>query len=769
MPPVTLLAIAYGVGLLAGLVVLAPSRVILLLVLAGLAASGLLRWRGAVAGAWLLGSVAGLLGQVEKRSECRSVWQPGPQAAVVRLWDRPGRRGTTTASVVHAVEGCGGRLRVRMRGSDTRGGELAVLVGTYRTSGVFSARHVRTLAAGRSWRFAVRERIADRIERLYGARAPVVEALVLGRRDDLDPGFRRRFASAGLAHLLAISGLHVGVVAAWLALVCRGLGARRTSWLWSAALVWGYVALLGFPPPATRAAGFVTIYALARVRQRHPPLSAVLAVAVLAVLAIDRDAVTAVGAWLSVAAVWGVRAGRDLLPRAWRGHAVARLAAASLGATLATAPITAWAFGAVAPVGVVANLVAVPLAGAAVPGVFASLLGGEVLAAGAGMALLAIERVAFWAAALPGGHVTGRAGLEFALPWAALLGVFVWAGRPRISWRARRKRTLAVAVLVSWGSTAFTALERTLGPRGFALHVIDVGQGDAIAVRTPRGQWVLVDAGPRGATGDAGRSRVLPFLRQQGTERLAAMIVSHGDADHLGGVPAVVRSLDPILLMEPGQPLGTELYVEHLTVVDELGVQWRAARRGDTLVIDSVTFAVLHPSERWIRRNAIPNENSVVIHLRYRCFDALLAGDIGSAAEWALADSVPAVDLLKVAHHGSAGGTTERWLDVVRPRVAVISVGRNRYGHPAPEVLDRLAARGVRTYRTDQGGTVTIRSDGRYLEVAQGGPRTFGGRVKCHILRLLPLNGLFWNRSACIRVPRVISPACSTTSLSPAK
>lgn len=769
MPPVTQLAIAYGAGLWVGFVALPPSLALLLLLVAGLLATAALRWRGALAGACLLGVVAGLLGKAERRLECRNVWEPGPRAVLVRLWDRPGKRGTTTASVIHDQSGCRGRLRVRMGEGAQADGDVAVLVGTYRSRGVFSARHVRTLEGPRSLRFALRERVAGRIERLYGARASVVEALILGRRDDLDPGLRRRFASAGLAHLLAISGLHVGVVAAWLALVCRGLGARRWSWVWSAALVWGYVGLLGFPPPATRAAGFVTVYALARLRQRHPPPSAVLAVAVLVVLAIDRDAITAVGAWLSVAAVWGVRTGGDLLPRRWRRRAIPRLAAASLGATLATAPITAWSFGAVAPIGIVANLVAVPLAGIAVPGVFASLLGGELVAAGAGVALLGIERVAFWAAALPGGHLTGRAGFEFALPWIFLFGLFALAGRRGLSWRARTRRILVGVVLISWGSLALVAVERAFQPQGFAMHVIDVGQGDAIAVRTPRGRWVLVDAGPRGATGDAGRSRVIPFLQRAGADRLAALIVSHGDADHLGGVPAVVRSFDPELLIEPGQPLGTALYLEHLSAVDEMGVPWRAARRGDTLMVDSVTFAILHPSEWWMRRTAIPNENSLVVHLRYKCFDALLAGDIGAAAEWAISDSAPKVDVLKVAHHGSAGGTTGRWLDAVRPRVAVISVGRNNYGHPAEGVLNRLHDRGVRVFRTDKASTVTIRSDGSYLEVAQGGPRTIGGRVKCHILRLLRLKGLSWNRSGCIQERRVISPACSTTSLSPAR
>jgi competence protein ComEC len=634
---------------------------------------------------------------------------------------------------------------------------------------VLRIRHFRVLEGGRSWRFALRERIALRIQRLYGARAPLVEALVLGRRDDIDPQLRREFAYAGLAHLLAISGLHVGVVAAWLLLVLRLAGARRIAWPLSAVLVWGYVILLGFPSPATRAAGFITLYGIARVRQRHPPLSAVLAVAVLLVLAVDYGTITAVGAWLSVAAVWGTQAGIRLLPSRWRARSALRLAAASFGATVTTAPITAYTFGVVAPAGLLANLVAVPLVTIAVPGVFASLALGETLAGGSGLVLALLERVAAAAARLPGGHLSGAAGPALAAPWAALLAVFIWATRRTASWKVIRRRALVGAVAASWALSALAALGRARDAGQLALHFLDVGQGDAIAIQTPRGQWVVVDAGPRGPTGNAALSTVLPYLRSRGVERLAAVLVSHGDADHLGGVPSVVRALDPAIVLEPGQAVASALYVEYLAVVDGQGVPWRAARRGDTLVVDSVVFAVLHPSAEWIARTVGTNENSLVVRVRYGCFDALLAGDIGSPAEAVLVDSVGEVDVLKVGHHGSAGGTTGPWLDAVRPKVAVISVGRNGYGHPAPGVLARLSARRIATYRTDRGGAVTVRSDGRYLQVGQGEVTTLREKFRCRVLRLLRLSDSFSNKNACTPVQPVTLPACSTISRSPAR
>jgi competence protein ComEC len=276
------------------------------------------------------------------------------------------------------------------------------------------------------------------------------------------------------------------------------------------------------------------------------------------------------------------------------------------------------------------------------------------------------------------------------------------------------------------------------------IHVLDVGQGDAIAVRTPAGQWILIDGGPRMGRRDAGKQVVVPFFRRQQVARLALLIVSHGDADHLGGVPSIVDALQPQMVLEPGQAL---------------------ARAGDTITVDSVTLAILHPDNRWLDRRLGPNENSLVVHLRYGTFDALFTGDIGGPAESALAGGVTRVELLKVGHHGSAGSSTGPWLDVLRPIVAVISVGRNnRYGHPAREAVGRLGERGIDIYRTDEGGAVTIRSDGNYFQIMQGQPLNFTERVQCLFQKSSPSSDSLWRESACTLRRRASSRTFSTIS-----
>ena len=384
-PPIVHVTAAYGAGLWVGLVVSVPQPLGLAAAVVALAAGGVLGWPGIVGGAAGVGVLTGALAEARRQTSCAGVWPPGRHAAMVALHDRAGPRGLASATVVAAPERCAGELRLLVRPGVLVAGARAVVVGTFRAPSVLRVQHVRVLRGPRQVRFALRDALARRLERLYGARAPFVEALVLGRRDDLDPRWRRAFADAGLAHLLAISGLHVGIVAAWTLMLARLTLPASTAPLATAVAVWAYVTLLGFPPPAVRAATFITLYAAAKVRQRHPPPDAMLAAAVAVVLAADPLAATEVGAWLSVAATWGTGFALRQLPSARRGQPLLSLMVASLGATLATAPITAFAFGTVAPVGLLANLVAVPLTGVAVPGVLVSLIGGGPLAAGSGL------------------------------------------------------------------------------------------------------------------------------------------------------------------------------------------------------------------------------------------------------------------------------------------------------------------------------------------------------------------------------------------------
>jgi competence protein ComEC len=397
--------------------------------------------------------------------------------------------------------------------------------------------------------------------------------------------------------------------------------------------------------------------------------------------------------------------------------------APAVAATLVTAPITAFTFGTVAPIGVLANLVAIPLGALAVPGViFALALAGFVpaiaslLAAGSGLVLALLDLVAGMAARIPGGHVISIPGWPAALVWVGVLMVAWWLwNSPRRPWLIAARVAFAAAAL-AWGSLVARTPRDSDGV--LTVHFLDVGQGDAAALRTPAGHWVLIDGGPRTPQGDAGRRVVLPFLRRLGAGALALVVATHGDADHLGGLPAVVEALPPRVVFEPGQPLGRSLYLEFLADVERAGATWHPARTGDRVELDGVTFQVLSPDSGWAARQEDVNEQSVVLLVTYGATRLLFMGDAGVPVEERLARRVGHVDLLKVGHHGSRTATSERWLDELTPDEAVISVGaHNTYGHPAPEVLARLLQHHVTTLRTDQLGTITFTTDGHRAHI----------------------------------------------------
>ncbi len=717
-PPILWITVAFGLGLWAGLAgsgawgVGAP-------VLLG----AVVLWRRAPVGAafgvmLVAGALWGAAARRERAVTCAGTWARArgdhTRAAIVRLQDPVAAEGGIVEGDARGGS-CGGRLKLRWPERHVaRGGTTWVVAGRWlgdADRGILVARWVRMLDATPRGRGALRDRIAARSARLFGSRAPLVDALVIARTAELDPELRERYARSGLAHILSISGLHVGFIAAWLGLVLRALGlGPRARFGASTTLIAAYCWLLGLPAPATRAAVMLALDGVARLRQRIVAPRGLVAVAGLVVLGLDPWAVRSVGAWLSVGAVaaviWAARA-TERSPR------VVRLLAPAVAATLVTAPICAYTFGTVAPVGVLANLVAIPLGAVAVPGVIvALLLSSGLLAAGAGLCLALLDLVAGAAAALPGGHAVMTAGGLAAALWLGVLAVAWWLWRtPRRPWLIAA-RLAFVGVLLSC-TALFSAFSRLSECRCLTVHFLDVGQGDAIAVRTPAGRWVLVDGGPRSEGRDAGRRVVVPFLRRAGAVRLAAIVATHAHADHVGGLPAVLNALPVDLVLEPGEPLGEAPYLEFLAASEASGARWRAARRGDRLDLDSVRFTVLSPDSAWAAETTDPNEESLVLLVEYGHVRFLLTGDAGLPVEFQLAGRIGDVDVLKVGHHGSRSATSDAWLDEARPEIAVISVGaRNTYGHPAPEVIARLVAHGAHVYRTDREGTITLESDG---------------------------------------------------------
>lgn len=737
--PAPLLLCCYGAGLATGLSrFLDPLGVAVLLL-----AIALWQRRGLVgfwAAAALLGLGSGIVALGLEQRRCTVVLPAGAVRLRVRVLE-PVLPDARLGRVEPLWSGCSGDLAGRWpAGVTVAAGTVARIEGRWlprreglqRPGGLLLVARFDAEAADPGAATRLRTWLGETVRRLYGNRAGTVDALVVNRRGAMPAELRERYARAGLVHILSISGFHVGVIVGWVVLLVHAAGVGRTrAALVAAALAATYVLFLDWPPPAARAALLAGLAAQCHHRQRNVEPLALLSVTCILVLLLDPWAVLDPGAWLSASALAGALLATQWSDRALRPTWFWRTLAGSAGATLATAPITAALFGTVSIAGVALNFVAIPLAAVAVPGILLSLVAAGLLpplapplAAASGALLGLLDQVAWWGGQWEGAAIVVPAEPRAALPWLGLLGVTGWSIAARAGrWEALRRASLCGAALV-WALLALEAGRGADVGRGLTLHFLDVGQGDAAVLHTPGGHWVVLDAGPVGEGWDAGRRVVVPFLRRHRASALALVLLSHAHADHLGGIPSVMDRYPTGEVLEPGALVADPLYGGWLAELEASEVPWHAGRAGQRFELDGVRFTVLHPDTTWPGWQEDLNEDSIVLLLEYHGFRALFPGDAGLPAERWLAGRIGRIDLLKVGHHGSRSATGAAWLDELAPRMAVISTGRgNRYGHPHREVVERLGARGVSLWRTDEHGTVTVSVDDAAVTVRGRGRR----------------------------------------------
>ena len=579
-------------------------------------------------------------------------------------------------------------------------------------------------------RTAVRSRAAEAVDRRLGTQAGVASALVLAERDGIPRELWDAFARSGTAHLLSISGFHVGVIAALLGalLSAAGLPPRRRA-LGIAIGVWAYVLVIGAPTSATRAAWMTTAFVLGRLRQTPARTLGALGLSMLLITLLRPEAVSGAGFQLTVTGTAGILIMTRWIMGHWPAHRgrewIASPVAAGIGASVFTAPVLAYHFGQIPLLSLPSSILLTPMVAAAVPGVIVAIVmdvlhvpGAALAGMGAEALLWTVTRVAAWLGALPGtvAMVTPREAALLTVGGIApmLLGYTTWRIRPAV----RTAVCVLSAFALLWAGQAALSLT---GRGTLRITAIDVGQGDAIAIRTPRGRWLLVDAGPRSPGGhDAGLMRVVPYLNGQGARRLEAIVLTHPDEDHAGGLAAVLRNVRTGAVLGPGLGSGQSGHMLGLAEARDGRVPWRRAVAGDMWTMDGVVFRVLSPRAGSTPDPDHPNEWSVVLRVEFGEFSALLTGDAGEEIESRLigASGPPGdhdVTLLKVGHHGSITSTSEAFVQATSPEYAVIPVGaRNRYGHPDPVVLARLQRAGADILRTDLHGTVTViaRRDG---------------------------------------------------------
>jgi len=600
----------------------------------------------------------------------------------------------------------------------------------------------------RGWRTpspveSVRERIrAVFCARLHSPQREVLAALVLGDQAAVPRDLREKFSIAGVSHLLAISGLHVGMVwagafASWWWVLGRS---RRLLLRWglprlcaaaSFGPVVGYAALAGWGLATQRAVLMLAVVVVAFVLERQRDALLAVATAALAIAAVWPASVLDVSFQLSFVSVCSLLLGTARFWVWWRSYSERRLlflrprlrgvlcwVFASLVVTgcaqVATAPLTAFHFNRVSWIGFAANPLVVPLLGSVGVGLglvaaVGAWVGGPLFApaaAGASAAVKAGVAIAEWFAAVPGAdwRVPTPSLAELGLAYALLLAFACMHGRQR--WA-----TCGVTLVLLGADIAAAARSRWWRP---ALRVtfLSVGQGDCSVVQFPGARVLVVDGG--GLAGiDVGEHVVAPYLWRQRIGRIDFLALTHPQYDHYGGLAYLARQFRPVEFWHNGQRSEAPSYRAFRDAVAKSGARELVMRAGVSRSVGSCTVFVLGPPADRMEMGA--NDASLVLRIDCGESSVLLPGDVGQAGEEELVrrGAVLRSRILKVPHHGSATSSTPAFLDQVQPQVAVLSAGfENRFGFPDPRVLARLRTRGARTFVTGEEGAVTIEAVG---------------------------------------------------------
>ena len=560
----------------------------------------------------------------------------------------------------------------------------------------------------------LRTNLADAAPEARGALALLL-ALVMGETQDLPGATVSAFRDGGVAHIVAISGLQVGLVAALLGFFARRLGASlaaRDGFVLVATALFAVFA--GGRPPVVRAALMIGLYLLARLLGRPTSATHVLGFAAAVLLVADPSNLFDVGFLLTFAAVFGLAAFGVPAARALRRVGILGLVADALGATagaeLAVLPIQLFVFNVVPVVALLSNPFVVPLSSAFL---FGGLLLLPLLLLSPASAALAIVPLRFLSdvllallVALDRLHAV-RVVPTPAFALAAAAGVLlVVAGFTR---RLELRRA-AFAGAATIGLALVLARPVAAERNTVVLQALDVGQGDAWLLVTPEGRVLVDGGGSPDRAYDFGRLRLLPRLADLGAVAFDAVVLTHPHPDHARGLLAVLTSL-PVARVVLPRAAPRNLFLDEFE--DAAARRYLTLERfgaGQRFTAAGLFFDVLHPGDAPYPR-ARENNGSLVLRVALAGRTAILSGDIEALAESDLVSSDVnlAADVLKVPHHGSRTSTSAAFLARVSPRLGLIGVGRrNRFGHPSADVVERLAFASVRTFRTDRDGDITL-------------------------------------------------------------
>ncbi|MCL6611503.1 MAG: DNA internalization-related competence protein ComEC/Rec2 [Peptococcaceae bacterium] len=572
--------------------------------------------------------------------------------------------------------------------------------------------------------------------------AALVNGIVFGSRGEIDRRDAEIFNEAGVVHILSVSGLHVGLVAAGVLGLLGLIGLQRFGFPALTAVLPVYACITGMGPAVVRAAVMAWIYFLGQRLGRERDWPTVLAAAALVILVFSPRSLFDPGFQLSFGATWGILHVGPIIDGKLESMGLSRpwirgCLSVTLGAQAGTLPLVAYYYNLISLVSIPANLLAVPLVGLILPlGLLASLAGlvyikialliNYATAALLDLMMLLVELVH----GIPGGVIYVSPPPPAAMAAWYISLVFL-AGEGRPGQKTGPGLRLAAACLLAVSLAMSFMAGGDLGRRDLEVHVIDVGQGDSILVRFPNGRNMLVDAGGWKDEFKEGRGAgevVASYLRRLGLRKLDALVITHPHEDHAAGAGYLLGRfgvgtvlVSPAGLRDWAGERADPAYGKMISLFRERGVPVRELVSGDMITLDpGVQVEALGPGKDLLTGTRSDlNNNSLVLSVRFGRKSFLLTGDIEAEGQARLMESGTRLkhSVLKVPHHGSRYILPE-FINRVQPEMSVISVGRNSFGQPDPGTVALAGSGGRPVYRTDRDGLVLFICDGRRIRVA---------------------------------------------------
>ena len=550
--------------------------------------------------------------------------------------------------------------------------------------------------------------------------------MLLGEKSFIPTDLKEVFAEAGIMHILAVSGLHVGIIA--MALIAF-LGIlrlpKKPKLLILISILIMYASITGFRPSVLRATIMFILLIGGKLLNRSRNLNISLFFAAFLILLSNPLILYDAGFLLSFIVTFSIINLSPILQGLFSKIVIwiKSPLAVSTAAWIGIFPLSAYFFSKVSIISIVSNIFIIPLTGIAVILGFVTFFIGLASISFAGiianinyLVLNLITLIAKSFSLIPFAfvYVAQPSIMVIILYYLSVFFMVEIFYKKTLSQKIKKK-----AALIVLSVTLLIIIVQVFYPAdNLKVNFINVGEGDCILIEAPNKINILIDGGGTPQSDfDVGSKIVIPYLRRKGINEIDLLILTHPHLDHLEGLLPVLRELKVDMVLDSGLICDLPAYKEFISIIQKKGIPYHKAKAGDNFIFsNNLEIFLLNPlydSDFYCESDF--NNASIVVKLFYKNTDFLFTGDIEEAAEKKLLvwQNILQSDILKVGHHGSSTSTNLEFLDKVDPSIAVITVGKNHFGHPSQKIIERLEDKNIQIYRTDEDGTIIIRTNGQ--------------------------------------------------------